>query len=129
MRLKIIGVCAVLMAVAAGVPAGAEPAQLIRVQSDSADYRYCYVGKSPYGDPVYFSEAFRVDRGTYAVGIQNDFNSYVTGRYDSNVISGAVCMGPYDSMGEAASALNDHLGERRRAGKSVVTTYWRYRGD
>ncbi|MDP2260802.1 MAG: hypothetical protein Q8J89_13915 [Caulobacter sp.] len=99
------------------------------MQYGLADYRYCYVGKPPYGETVYFSEAFRVDRGTYAVGIENAFNSFITGRYDSQVMSGAVCMGPYDSAGEAASALNDHLGERRRAGKAVVMTLWRYRGD
>lgn len=129
MRLATVGVCAALMAMASGFPAGAGSPQLIRAQYDTADYRYCYVAKQPYGETVYFSEAFRTDRGTYAVGIENAFNSYITGRYDSEVISGAVCMGPYDSMGEAASALNDHMGERRRAGKNVGMTLWRYHGD
>ena len=92
MRLTIVGVCAVLMTVTAGVPAGAGSPRLTRVQNDSADYRYCYVAKSPYGEIVYFSEAFRAERGTYSVGIENAFNSFVTGRYDSQVISGAVCM-------------------------------------
>ena len=81
MRLTIAGVCAVLMTVAAGVPAGAGSPRLTRVQNDSADYRYCYVAKSPSGEIVYFSEAFRAERGTYSVGIENAFNSFVTGRH------------------------------------------------
>ncbi|MBC6981316.1 hypothetical protein [Caulobacter sp. 17J80-11] len=118
---------------AAGVAFAADPSvdrsMVVKAAYGDVVYHYCYVAKEPYGEVVYFSESFGVPADTYAVGIENAFNSFVTGRYDSDVISGAQCMGPYETQGEAAEQLNDHMGERRRAGKNVVMTWWRYRGD
>ena len=122
-----LATCA-LLAGAATAGAIAERSNLIKAQYGEVVYHYCYIAKRPYGDTVYFSEAFGVPQGTYAVGIQNDFNSFVTGRFDADVISGAQCMGPYPTMQEARNELNDHLGDRRRAGKTVVTTWWTWRG-
>lgn len=121
------------VAALAAAPAVAQtaeaPARLIKAQYGDVVYHYCYISKAPYGETVYFSETFGVSAGTYVVGIQNAFNSFVTGRFDSSVISGASCMGPYATPREAQDELNDHMGERRRAGKSVVMTWWRYSGD
>jgi len=79
--------------------------------------------------PVYFSEAFGVASGTYEVGIRNAFHSFVAGRVDPDASAGGQCMGPYETMGDAENALNDHMAETRRDGHDVVTTWWSYRGD
>ena len=92
-------------------------------------YHYCYVGKPPYSNVLYFSEAFGVARGTYDVGIENAFHSYVAARHDPDASAGGQCMGPYETMQDAQNALNDHIADRRRNGKDVVVTWWRYRGD
>lgn len=97
-------------------------------QQQNTVYRYCYVGKPPYGAVVFFSEAFAVDIGVYNVGIQNAFHSYVSARHDPDTMAGGQCMGPYDSRREAEDALNDHIAESRRDGKQVVLTWWRYSG-
>ena len=101
------------------------------VQASYGDvvYHYCYVGKPPYGETVYFSEAFGVASGTYEVGIRNAFHSFVAGRVDPDASAGGQCMGPYETMGDAENALNDHMAETRRDGHDVVTTWWSYRGD
>lgn len=118
-----------LASVAQSEPSRVDPSMIVRAQYGPTVYHYCYIAKAPYGDTVYFSETFGVPQGTYSVGIQNAFNSVVTGRFDSSVISGASCMGPYQTASEAADELNNHMGDRRRAGKSVVMTWWRYSGD
>lgn len=92
-------------------------------------YRWCMIAKAPYGDTVFFSEVFSVRAGTYAVGIQNSFSSYVTARHDEEVMSGARCMGPYTDRTQAEGELNDEIGDRKRHGKQVVLTLWRYRGN
>ena len=105
------------------------PLGSVQAQYSDVVFHYCYVGKPPYSDTLYFSEAFGVPRGTYAVGIQNSFHSYVAARHDPTASAGGQCMGPYESRGQAEAALNDHIAEARRDGKQVVTTWWRYRGD
>lgn len=97
------------------------------VNGQGTDWRYCQLATRPYGDPVYFSEAFPVAEGTDAVGLQNSFNSFVTARYDPHALTGAICFGPYETATQAADALNDQIGDQRRAGKSVVLTRWRSR--
>lgn len=105
------------------------PLNAAQAQYGEVVYHYCYVGKPPYSQTLYFSEAFGVERGTYEVGIRNDWHSYVAARHDPDASAGGQCMGPYESRREAENALNDHIAESRRDGKSVVTTWWRYRGD
>src|SRR5688572_30272987 len=100
-----------------------------QAQQPTTVFRYCYVGKPPYGAVVYFSEAFAVDVGVYPVGIQNAFHSYVSARHDPDTMAGGQCMGAYDTRAEAENALNDHIAESRRDGKQVVLTWWRYRGN
>jgi hypothetical protein len=92
-------------------------------------YHYCYVGKPPYSQVLYFSEVFGVSRGTYSVGIENAFHSYVSARHDPSASAGGQCMGPYETRQDAENAMNDHIAESRRDGKDAVMTWWRYRGD
>ena len=73
---------------------------------------------------VYFSQSFAVERGTYAVGLENSFDAFVSARFDADAISGATCMGPYDSASEGADERNEHIGQVRRSGKSAVLTLW-----
>ena len=100
-----------------------------RAEYGDVVYHYCFVGKPPYSEVVYFSEAFGVARGTYGVGIQNSFHSFIAARHDPSASAGGQCMGPYETRNDAETALNDHIAERRRDGKEVVLTWWRYRGD
>ena|SRR5690348_13437631 len=97
--------------------------------ADQTVYYYCYSSKPPYGAAVYFSEVFPASLSVYHVGISNAFDSFVAARIDPDAQSGASCMGPFDDHQEAENKLNDHIGERRRAGKDVVLTRWSYRGD
>lgn len=92
-------------------------------------YYYCYVGKPPYGNVVYFSQSFGAKYDTHDVGIENAFHSYVAARHDPDASAFGQCMGPYESRSDAENELNDHIAERRRAGKQVVMTWWSYRGD
>jgi hypothetical protein len=101
----------------------------VRAEYGDVVYHYCYVGKPPYSAVVYFSESFGAARGTYGVGIQNSFHSYVSARHDADASAGGQCMGPYETRGDAENALNAHVAELRRDGKDVVMTWWRYRGD
>ena len=78
---------------------------------------------------MYFSDVFAASAGVYHVGISNAFDGFVAARIDPEAQSGASCMGPYDDHQEAENQLNDHIAERRRAGKNVVLTDWSYHGD
>lgn len=42
--------------------------------------------------------------------------------YDPDVISGALCMGPYDTPSQ--DRMNDHIGDVRRNGWDAVLTNW-----
>jgi hypothetical protein len=92
-------------------------------------FHYCYVGKPPYSNVLYFSEAFGVPRDTYETGIRNAFHGYIAARHDPEASAGGQCMGPYETRNQAENALNEHIAEARRDGKGVVLTWWRYRGD
>lgn len=129
LRRGAIALALVALPVVGWTDAASQEARLVKAQYGPVVYHYCYVNAPPYGQTVYFSDSFGVKSDTYEVGIQNAFNAFVTGRFDSNVISGAQCMGPYATMREAADELNEHMGERRRDGKQVVMTWWRYSGD
>jgi hypothetical protein len=100
-----------------------------RAEYGNVVYHYCYVGKPPYSEVIYFSEAFGVASGTYSVGIENAFHSYVAARHDPGASAGGQCMGPYETLSDAENALNDHIADRRRDGKDVVMTWWHYNGD
>lgn len=91
-------------------------------------WRYCRSAQWE-SSTVYFSRVFPSDTSIYVVGVQNSFNSYVSGRHDSKAISGALCMGLYDTAQEAQDELNDDAAKTRRDGLSAVFTLWSYHGD
>jgi hypothetical protein len=105
------------------------PVGSVRAEYGDVVYHYCYVGKPPYSEVVYFSDAFGVDRGTYSVGIENSFHSFIAARHDPDASAGGQCMGPYETHSDAEDALNDDIADRRRNDKDVVMTWWRYSGD
>lgn len=108
----------------AGPAPALETAPPIVVSAQEPDYRYCYSVSASDSSVVYFSQSFAVEGGTYAVGLENSFNSFVSARFDPRAISGASCMGPYDSGSEASDERNDHIASVRREGKSAVLTHW-----
>jgi hypothetical protein len=118
-----------ILRLVAAVIAGTTIATAAQAEDGRSDWRYCQLAIQPYGKTVYFSEVFVVEDGTYGRGIENAFNSFVTARHDPDAISGAICLGPYESRSDAENALNDGIGRVRRMGNRVVFTQWRYHGD
>lgn len=98
-------------------------------QAQGTYFRYCQFNRQVETNTAYFSAVFSTPADTYGVGVVNAFNSFVTGRYDGDAISGANCLGPYDSYQEAANEMNDDMGYFRSRNIRVVLTGWRYRGD
>lgn len=115
-------ILAIGLAVLGGGSGPAVPAAV----SQNVDYRYCLLSTPPYGETVYFSSVFAVEGGTYAVGIQNRFNAFVAARHDPRTFSGSICLGPYSTRGEADEARDNEIGQRRRDGKTVIVTRWRF---
>ena len=108
------------LSVFAAPPAG-------QAQEDKTQYHYCFIGKPPYSDPLFFSEAFGAKQSVDDIDIRLAFASYVAARHEPTASAGALCM-RYDTMREAMDALNDHIAERRRGKVGVVVTLWRYSG-
>lgn len=99
-------------------------------QADDYDYRYCSASlRSDSGGMTYvYSTVFRVESGTYHVGIQNSFTSRIQAEYTG--WDGTICMGPYDSWQEAEDSRNDDMASSRdRFGFAVHSVQWAYRGD
>jgi len=93
-------------------------------------YYFCHVSQdTDDGYVYYYSATMGVDKDVYSVGIQNSFNSFVTAHYDPHVISGAICLGPYESWQDAEDKRNDDIGDTRRRDWDVVLTRWTYHGD
>ena len=96
-----------------------------QAQEDKTQYHYCFVGKPPYGNPLFFSESFGARQSVDDIDIRLAFASYVAARHEPTASAGALCM-RYDTLREATDALNDHIAKSRRDGLGVVTTLWRY---
>ena len=106
------------LSVFAAPPAG-------QAQDDKTQYHYCFVGKPPYGNPLYFSEAFGAKQSVDDIDIRLAFASYIAARHEPTASAGALCM-RYDTMREAADELNDHIAKSRRDGLGVAVTLWRF---
>lgn len=100
------------------------------LQADDFDYRYCSASlRSDNGSMTYvYSTVFRVESGTYHVGIQNSYTSRIQAEYSG--WDGTICMGPYDSWQEAEDSRNDDMASSRdRLGFAVHSLQWAYYGD
>ena len=98
-----------------------------QAQEDKTQYHYCFIGKPPYGNPIFFSEAFAAKQSVDDITIRLAFASYVAARHEPTASAGALCM-RYDTMREAADELNEHIAKSRRDGVGVVVTLWRFSG-
>jgi hypothetical protein len=96
-----------------------------KAQEDQTRYHYCFVGKPPYGNPLFFSEAFGAKQSVDDIDIRLAFASYVAARHEPTASAGALCM-RYDTLREATDALNDHIAKSRRDGLGVALTLWRF---
>jgi hypothetical protein len=98
-----------------------------QAQEDKPVYYYCFIGKPPYGNPLFFSETFSAKMSVDDADIRLSFASYIAARHDPSTMAGALCM-RHDTSREATDALNDHIAKSRRDGVGVVTTLWRFSG-
>lgn len=121
----LILIAAALLSISGAAPLR-ETAPPLPVSTQEPDYRYCVLSGQPNGRTVYVSRVFSVSGGTYAVGIENSYNAFVSARFDPRSSSGANCLGPYDSAREAEDERNANIAQRRRDGISVVETRWSY---
>jgi hypothetical protein len=96
-----------------------------QAQEDKPVYYYCFIGKPPYGNPLFFSETFSAKLAVDDADIRLSFASYIAARHEPSAMAGALCM-RHDTMREAADALNDHIAKSRRDGVGVVVTNWRF---
>ena len=114
------------LAIALAVTIAAAPIAS-QAQEDKTQYHYCFVGKPPYGNPLYFSEAFGAKQSVDDITIRLAFAAYVAARHEPTASAGALCM-RYDTMREAADELNEHIAKSRRDGRGVALTGWRFSG-
>ena len=113
--LALIGAAAVLPASA---PTGGQ----------DVSYGYCKASEPDYGRYHVFSTVFEVPTGTYHVGVQNSFRSFVEA-YDGRSYGSAMCSVSFDSWQDAEDDKNEWMGRHRRDGHDVRWARWSYRGD
>lgn len=119
-----LALCAIYLVSATSVHSNPSAAQ----NGDS--YGYCSVTIGRSGQTKYVvSSVYRLQAGTYSVGVQNSFRDYVDGNFEERASSTPTCYTTIDTYQEAADSRNDWIGRLRQNKWTVYTVNWSYRGD